>query len=107
VWYLIRELPYLKEKNDKLLKKIAQLDQKIGLKHAQSRPLCAFVTFNTQDAVIQTLTAYRCDSTPRSLRSGGVCDCVYAHAAGSPSGTTSSCPRSCASRATASAYVHR
>jgi hypothetical protein len=59
VWYLIRELPYLKQKNDKLLKKIEMLDMRIGIKHAESRPLCAFVTFNTQEAVVQALSAYK------------------------------------------------
>lgn len=60
VWYLIRELPHLKSRNDRLLKRIQLLDRKIGLKQAERHPLCAFVTFNSQDEVVQALAAYRC-----------------------------------------------
>ena len=59
VWYLIRELPSLKQRNDTLLKQISVLDTKIGIKHADTRPLCAFVTFSTQSALVQALTAYK------------------------------------------------
>jgi len=59
VWYLSREQPKLREKNEELLRAIQLMDMKIGVNTVLRRPLCAFVTFNTQEAVVKALEAYR------------------------------------------------
>lgn len=57
-WFLSHELHFLQEHNERLLKRIGTLDTQLGLKHLAARPLCAFVTFYSQEAYMAALEAY-------------------------------------------------
>lgn len=58
-WFLQRERPKLLEENALLLKRIAALDTQLGAKHARTKPLAAFVTFDHQDAFVHALAVYK------------------------------------------------
>jgi hypothetical protein len=58
-WFLQRELSRLLEANSLLLKRIAALDTQLGAKHAKTKALAAFVTFDHQDAFVHALSVYK------------------------------------------------
>lgn len=58
-WFLQRELSKLKAENARLLTRISALDALLGAKHARTKPLAAFVTFDHQDAFVHALAVYK------------------------------------------------
>lgn len=58
-WLWRREFRKLTRQNELLLKQLAALDAKLEQTHQETRPLCAFVTFLSQEAYFEALRAYK------------------------------------------------